>query len=135
MPWCHTCETEYGEGITRCPDCGGPLSPEMPPARMKKARPVWKKDSTEDTPWPKTADGQPERAVFLATVSDVGVDAELVISMLRAFGVPVVRQFEHGGQLGKVILGFSGYGEDLYVPESMLDLARELLAPQQDDQA
>ncbi|MDD4716246.1 MAG: hypothetical protein PHT34_06880 [Oscillospiraceae bacterium] len=83
----------------------------------KKAGPVWPRDTF----------GQPEQAEMLIRMSDFGSAAEVTISMLRAFGVPVYHRYMGDGQLGKVILGFSGYGIELYVPQSMLKLAKELL--------
>lgn len=131
MPWCAHCEAEYDTDGAFCPVCGEELS-ELPPERMA-AEPFWAKTGEGELPWPVTETGEPEQAVFLANVSDTGVDAELIVGMLRAFGVPVVRGFREDGQLGKIILGFSGYGESLYVPAGRLELARELLKPSEEE--
>ena len=40
-----------------------------------------------------------------------------------------MRRYDKDGTLGKVLLGFSGYGVKLYVPTSRLEEARELMKP------
>ena len=41
----------------------------------------------------------------------------------------MIKQYDKDGTLGKVVLGFSGYGVSLYVPASMLEDAQNLLKP------
>ena len=52
---------------------------------------------------------------------------ELLVNMLGAYGIPAVKQYPGDGEFGKVILGMSGLGTDLYVPESMHDDAINLI--------
>ena len=47
--------------------------------------------------------------------------------LTAAAGIPVLTRYPEGGGLGKVYLGFSGYGVDLYVPKSRESEARALL--------
>ena len=77
--------------------------------------------------WPLDANGEKEKAVLLKSTFDSPADAEMVISYLAAYGVPCFPYYAREGGAGKVINGFSGYGADLYVPESRLEEARELL--------
>ncbi len=79
--------------------------------------------------WPKAADGTPEKPAFLTDVFETGAQADMLVSMLRAYGIPVMKRYAQDGTLGRVVLGFSGYGVGLYVPESMLEDARNLLQP------
>lgn len=79
--------------------------------------------------WPKNADGAPEQAAFLTDAFEADSQADMLISMLGAYGIPVMKRYEKDGTLGKVVLGFSGYGVSLYVPASMLEDARNLLQP------
>ncbi len=79
--------------------------------------------------WPKGADGTPEKAVFLTDAFEADAQADLLVEMLRAYGIPVAKRYAKDGTLGKVVLGFSGYGVSLYVPESLLDDARALIRP------
>lgn len=82
--------------------------------------------------WPKGTDGTPEKPVLLTTAIEAGSEADMTVSMLRAYGIPVLRHYARDGTLGKVVLGFSGYGADLYVPESMLEDAKNLIQPVDD---
>ena len=76
--------------------------------------------------WPKDQDGNNEKAVFLCHLSSNDMEDELFINMLEAYGIPAVRQHPGDGDFGKVILGMSGMGTDLYVPESMVEDALNL---------
>ena len=82
--------------------------------------------------WLKGPDGAPEKAVFLTDTFEADKQADLLVGMLGAYGIPVAKRYDRDGTLGKVVLGFSGYGVSLYVPESMLDDARALLEPAPD---
>lgn len=98
---------------------------------MDEAIPVWGR--TENGPaenWPGGVDGTPEQAVFLTHTSESGGEAEVLVSLLRSCGIPVLRRYEMDGGLGKIVLGFSGYGVSLYVPASMLEAARGIVEPE-----
>ena len=84
--------------------------------------------------WPHDEAGQPETPAFLTRCIGLDMQDELLINMLGAFGVPVVRHFPYDGAFGKLMLGQSGHGVDLYVPESMLAQA-EALMEQNDTEA
>ncbi len=85
--------------------------------------------------WPKAADGTPEKAVFLTDAFEADAQADLLVGMLRSYDIPVIKKYERDGALGKVVLGFSGYGASLYVPESMLEDAQNLIRPAEDAEA
>lgn len=79
-------------------------------------------DLPED--WPTGPDGKPERAALaLAAQSELGGGADVLVSMLYGCGIPAFKS----GTLGKVIFGFAGQGVDIYVPQSLLEDAREIL--------
>lgn len=77
--------------------------------------------------WPKDPEGRPEKPAFLVNLSDAGGIADMTAAQLEAYGIPVLREYREGGAAGRVVLGFSGYGADLYVPASRLEEARALL--------
>ena len=77
--------------------------------------------------WPVLESGEKERAVLLEQVFDSAADADMKVSMLAAYGIPAFKYYDKEGGAGKVINGFSGYGASLFVPESRLEEARELL--------
>ena len=79
--------------------------------------------------WPKGADGAPEMPVLLVDSTEEDNAAGMTIEMLRAYGIPVMKQYAEDGTLGKVLFGTPGSGVGLYVPESMLEDARNLLVP------
>ena len=79
--------------------------------------------------WPKNAAGEPEQGAFLTRLFGDEVRVDMTVEMLRAYGIPAVKHCGDHGTLGKVVLGFSGTGTALYVPESMLEDARNLLRP------
>ncbi|MEG0036165.1 MAG: hypothetical protein RR743_05855 [Oscillospiraceae bacterium] len=83
--------------------------------------------------WPKT-DGNPEEAVFLKHCSSVDMEDELLINMLDAYGIPAVKQYPENGSLGKVVIGMSGNGADIFVPISLLEDARALMEGTPDDE-
>ena len=91
----------------------------------------WSFTGTPDVPaWPKDAAGQDEKAVLLKQTFDSAADADTVISLLSAYGVPCFKYYDREGGAGKVINGFSGFGVSLYVPASRLEEAQELLTAQ-----
>ena len=51
---------------------------------------------------------------------------QLRINMLQAYGIPCLCKDRGDGNFGRVIMGISGEGVDLYVPKSMLDDAKAL---------
>ena len=91
----------------------------------------WSFTGTPDVPaWPKDAAGQDEKAVLLKQAFDSAADADTIISLLSAYGIPCFKYYDREGGAGKVINGFSGFGVSLYVPASRLEEAQELLTAQ-----
>ena len=88
----------------------------------------WSFTGRPDAPaWPRDAAGQDEKAVLLASTFDSPADADTVISLLSAYGVPCFKYYDREGGAGKVINGFSGFGVSLYVPASRLEEAQDIL--------
>ena len=97
----------------------------------------WSFNGHSDVPaWPTDEGGRDEKAVLLKQTFDSAADADTVISLLAAYGVPCFKYYDREGGAGKVINGFSGFGVSLYVPASRLEEAQELLAarPVEDDE-
>ena len=76
--------------------------------------------------WPKDENGEPEEPVFLGTAVNLNYFDELTINMLEAYGIPCLRQYPGDGTFGKIILGMSGQGTEIYVPKSMVEDAANL---------
>ena len=75
--------------------------------------------------WPKK-NGEAEPPAFLQHCSTINMEDELLINMLTGYGIPSIRLYPQNGSFGKVVLGMSADGADIYVPESMLDEAISL---------
>ena len=52
------------------------------------------------------------------------------IGGLLRYGIPCFKYYDKDGGAGKVINGFSGYGASLYVPQTMLEEAKNILNAQ-----
>ena len=88
----------------------------------------WSFTGRPDVPaWPKDESGRDERAALLGQTFAPPADADTVISLLSAYGVPCFKYYDREGGAGKVINGFSGFGVSLYVPASRLEEARDIL--------
>lgn len=68
--------------------------------------------------WPKDCNGEPEEPVRLATLINLNMVDELTVNMLEACGIPCLRLYPGDGSFGKLIMGMSGQGTDIYVPKS-----------------
>ncbi|MCR5575517.1 MAG: hypothetical protein K6F56_00735 [Oscillospiraceae bacterium] len=85
--------------------------------------------------WPKDENGEPEEPVFLGTAMNINLFDELTVNMLEAYGIPCIRQYPGNGSFGKLILGMSGEGTEIYVPKSMLEDAAALCSANASDAA
>lgn len=84
--------------------------------------------------WPKGADGEPEPAVFLVHCKSTDMEDELTLNLLDAYGIPALRVYPGDGPFGKVVLGMSGTGSDILVPETMYEDAKALMEAEPDDE-
>ena len=78
--------------------------------------------------WPKDASGEPEEPVLLTTAINLNLYDEMTINMLEAYGIPCLKRYPGDGSFGKVVLGMSGQGTEIYVPRSMLEDATALVS-------
>ena len=76
--------------------------------------------------WPKDENGRPEEPVFLCNCGNNDMGDTLRINMLEAYGIPCVTRYPGDGGFGKLVLGMSGQGTDIFVPRSMLEDALQL---------
>jgi len=120
--WCSQCNEIFEENLERCPRCGGALE-ELPTLQWGRTQAVGK---TFDR-WPKDENGEPERPAFLRRCKGLDLDDQMLVTMLEAFGIVCLRGYPDDGEFGRLILGLSGTGVDIYVPESQLEDARALI--------
>lgn len=83
--------------------------------------------------WPRREDGSFIPPARLAHVGGKPMDEQILLSMLEAYGIPAVTQYPNDGSFGKIVLGMSGGGTEIFVPETMLEEARQLLAAEADE--
>jgi len=119
--WCSNCGKDYGEGVT-CPECGRE-GMEMPALEWGKSQ----LPGELLNKWPKDGKGQPEKAVYLTHRTFLGMEDEMTVNLLQAYDIPVLRRYPNDGDFARLILGVSGNGTDIYVPESMKEEALLLI--------
>jgi hypothetical protein len=141
MAWCTECNKEYGDGLEICPICGdllevskGTQGCDGSCASCSLGCDSSVQDdecdgSCETGLWPTDDKGEPVPPALLTTVMGNQLDYQMTLSLLHSFGIPTLESFTSTGTLAKVILGFAGTGMDIFVPETMVELARELLKP------
>jgi len=77
--------------------------------------------------WPRDAAGETVAPAHLKRCSPLDMEAEMLQSMLGAYGIPSFCCLPGDGQFGKLIIGMSGPGVDVFVPETLLADAQALL--------
>ena len=78
--------------------------------------------------WPKDENGEPEEPAWLCNCANLNMGDELTINMLEAYGIPCLKIYPGDGEFGRLVLGMSGQGTDVLVPQSMLEDAKALLS-------
>ena len=71
--------------------------------------------------WPKRENGEPEPPRLLCTCSCVDLSDQLLVNMLETYGIPCLSVDAGDGSFGRVLLGMSGQGVEIYVPENLYD--------------
>ncbi len=84
--------------------------------------------------WPRGADGEPVPPVKLAHRQSNDMDDVMLVNMLSAYGIPAIRVYPGDGVFGKIVLGMSGTGTDILVPENMYEDAKVLMEAESDDE-
>ena len=77
--------------------------------------------------WPKEENGEVEEPAYLCQRLSTDLSDRLTMNMLQAYGIPSMCLERGNGHLGRLVLGISGYGVDIYVPKSMLEDAKKLI--------
>ena len=77
--------------------------------------------------WPKDDRGETVPPAYLKHIHGGPLDMELTLNLLEAYGIPSVCEYPNNGLFGKLILGYPPGGMEVYVPETMLEDARNVL--------
>lgn len=84
--------------------------------------------------WPKDENGEYVPPVFLMRCGSVDMEDIMAIGLLEAYEIPVLKEYPNNGALGKIILGMSGSGVEIFVPETMYMTAKAILEAEPDDE-
>ena len=89
----------------------------------------WSLDKKKDEgpQWPVDENGETVPPAFLTHVGGGPLDMQLPLSLLGAYGIPHVCAYPNNGLFGKLIMGHPPSGIEIYVPETMLEDAQNLL--------
>ncbi len=83
--------------------------------------------------WPRNEAGETVAPALLKLCSPLDLEAEMLQSMLEAYGIPSIRHLPGDGQFGELMLGMSGNGVMVLVPETMLAEAQALMEGEADN--
>ena len=86
-----------------------------------------KKKSDEKPEWPNNENGEPIPPAYLTHISGGPLDMELTLNLLEAYGIPHVCEYPNNGLFGKLIMGHPPSGMEVYVPETLLEDAQNIL--------
>jgi len=84
--------------------------------------------------WPRDEKGEPVEPAYLCLRSCNDLADQLTVNMLKAYGIPCLCMERGEGSLGRVVLGISGYGVEIYVPATLLDDAKILLEEEHNEE-
>ena len=87
----------------------------------------WSFGKKEKIPWPKDENNESIPPVFLTHIYGGPLDTELTLNVLEAYGIPYICEYPHNGLIGKLILGQSASGIKVFVPETLLEDAQNVL--------
>ena len=77
--------------------------------------------------WPRDESGALEAPVYLCHCRGLDMDDAVLVGRMESYGIPCLRQYPHDGEFGRLILGVSGTGVDIFVPACLWADACELL--------
>ena len=95
--------------------------------REELAELAWSAKKKSGLEWPKNENGDAVPPTFLAHVHGGPLDMELTFNLLEAYGIPHICEYPHNGLFGKLILGFPPGGIKVFVPETMLEDAQNVM--------
>jgi len=88
----------------------------------------WSFKKPEGPHWPKDENGEPVAPAYLKHISGGPLDLEVAVNLLEAYGIPHVSEYPNNGQFGKLIFGHPPSGMEIFVPETMLEDAQNILS-------
>lgn len=77
--------------------------------------------------WPKDEKGEYIAPAKLTSCTQLDMGDAIVEGLLDSAGIPHFKRYPHYGGFGNLMLGMSAEGVDIYVPETLLEDARNIL--------
>jgi len=108
MPWCPNCKLKYRDNVTTCIKCGTNLITDEP------------KDNKKDD-----SIVQSEPCILVSNASQL--DATMICALLEDAKIPFFIKDRGSGGYLKIYMGFTVYGQDIYVDRICYADAKELL--------
>jgi len=87
----------------------------------------WSFKKPKGPSWPNDENGEPIAPAYLKHISGGPLDLELALNLLEAYGIPHVSEYPNNGAFGKVIFGHPPSGMEVFVPETMLEDAMNVI--------
>ena len=88
----------------------------------------WKSRKNDEPQWPTNENGEPVPPVYLTRIHGGPLDMELTLNLLKAYGIPHNCAYPNNGLFGQLIMGFPPGGMEVFVPETMLEDAQNVLS-------
>jgi hypothetical protein len=88
---------------------------------------TWGFEKKKHLNWPDDENGEPVPPVFLTHIHGGPLDMELTLNLLEAYGIPYVCEYPNDGLFGKLIMGYSPGGMEVFVPETLREDAQNLI--------
>ena len=77
--------------------------------------------------WPKDENGELVAAAHLTSCSQLDMSDAILTGVLDSCNIPYFKRFPHYGGFGNLMMGMSAEGVDIFVPETMLEEAKNIL--------
>ena len=103
---------------------------------MSEPKLEWGRDLPGDLldRWPKGENGECDVPAYLTSCSQLDMSDTILTGLLDSCGIPYFRRFPHYGGFGKLVLGMSAEGVDIFVPASMLEEAKNIIEGESEDE-
>ena len=88
----------------------------------------WSFKKPDNLQWPKDENDEPIPPAYLKHISGGPLDLEIALNVLDAYGIPHVSEYPNNGAFGKLIFGHPPSGMEIFVPETMLEDAQNILS-------
>ena len=88
----------------------------------------WSFEAEKRPDWPLDEHGEKIPPAFLEHIPGSPIDVEMELGLLAAYGIPAVCTYPNDGSFSKLIMGSAAFGADIFVPNTLLDDARNILS-------